>query len=232
MPDIIGIAPSNLLLDEINPRLVDPNEGQREAMRKLAKSMPSKILALASDIVTWGTNPGDLPYVISSADKKNENRYIVLEGNRRVVALKALENPDSFVGAIDPGTLKRLKPLSHQYQKSPIDNLPCVLFKNRKEAEHWIDLRHTGRHSGAGLEPWTADESNRFRARSGLKVDVSTQALDFLQSRGALTSEERERVPASNMKRVLGDPVVREPLGLGFKNGEVVGYQCGVERDA
>ena len=99
MADVGSIPPSNLLVDAANPRLSQPNEGQREAMRALAKLMPRKIVALARDIVENGLNPADLPIVMAAND--SEKRYVVLEGNRRLVALKALENPDSFVGALD-----------------------------------------------------------------------------------------------------------------------------------
>ena len=94
MADIRSIAPSNLLVDAANPRLSQPNEGQREAMRALAKLMSRKTLTLAKDIVENGLNPADLSIVMPAHD--SENRYVVLEGNRRLVTLKALENPDSF----------------------------------------------------------------------------------------------------------------------------------------
>lgn len=216
MSDVSSIPPSNLLVDETNPRLLQPNEGQREAMRALAKSMPGKIFKLAKDIVENGLNPADLPIVIPGED----NRYVVLEGNRRLVALKALENPDSFVGALDAGTLTKMRALARSYQDSPIDLVQCLVVKNRDEAEHWIRLRHTGENEGAGIVGWGGGEASRFRARSGSK-DLSTQAMDFLERQGELTTAERSDVPATNLHRLLGTPEVRAKLGLGLKDGEL-----------
>ena len=218
MSDIRAIAPSNLLVDAENPRLPQPNEGQREAMRSLAKLMPRKILALAKDIVKNGLNPADLPIVMSIQD--SGNRYVVLEGNRRLVALKALENPDSFVGALDGGALSAIRKLARRYQESPIDEIQCLVVKDRQNAEHWIKLRHTGENEGAGIVPWGGDETSRFRARAGSK-ELSAQALEYLEQHNALTPEERRKVPVTSLKRLLATPEVRAKLGLDLHGGQL-----------
>ena len=218
MADVRSIPPSSLLVDAENPRLPKPNEGQREAMRAIANLLPRKILVLAKDIVENGLNPADLPIVTPAND--SENRYVVLEGNRRLVALKALENPDSFVGALDGGAIAAMRSLARKYQESPIDLIQCLVVKERPDAEHWIMLRHTGENEGAGIVGWGSDEASRFRARGGSK-NLSTQALDFLVQQKALTLDERSKVPASSLKRLLGTPEVREKLGLGLQDGEL-----------
>lgn len=218
MADIRSIAPSNLLVDAENPRLSQPNEGQREAMRALAELMPRKVLALAKDIVENGLNPADLSIVMAAHD--SENRYVVLEGNRRLVALKSLENPDSFVGALDGGTLSTMRKLARKYQESPIDLVQCLVMKDRHDAEHWITLRHTGENEGAGIVGWGSDEASRFRARGGSK-DLSTQALDYLERHNALAAEDRSKVPATSLTRLLATPEVRNKLGLDLQDGKL-----------
>ncbi len=219
MSEVLSIAPSNLLVDAENPRLSQPNEGQREAMRAVAKLMPRKILTLAKDIVERGLNPADLPIVMPAND--SENRYVVLEGNRRLVALKALENPDSFVGSLDSGSLASMRGLAHKYQNSPIDLIQCLAVKDRQDAEHWIKLRHTGENEGAGIVPWGGDEASRFRARGGSK-DLSTQALDYLERQNVLTPGERAKVPSTSLKRLLGTPEVRDKLGIDLQEGKLM----------
>jgi len=51
-----------------------------------------KLSKLADDITNEGLNPGD-PIFITKHEKQTK-QYNVLEGNRRVTALKLLENPD------------------------------------------------------------------------------------------------------------------------------------------
>ncbi len=187
-------------------------------MRALVRLKPRKTLMLAKDIVENGLNPADLPIVMPAKD--SENRYVVLEGNRRLVALKALENPDTFVGALDGGTLSAMRSLARKYQESPIDLIQCLVVKDRPDADHWIMLRHTGENEGAGLVGWGGDEASRFRARKG-SIDLSTQALDYLERQNALTPEERRKIPATSLKRLLATPAVREKIGLDLHDGEL-----------
>lgn len=215
MADIIAVAPANLLIDANNPRLPQPNAGQRDAQRALAQDQQKKILALARDIVANGLNPAELSIIIEAS----AGRYFVLEGNRRLVAIRALENPDMFDGALDAGVLGEIRKLAKQYAAAPIESVPCVLMKDRAAARHWIRLRHTGQNEGAGIVPWGSVEADRFRSRSG-EIGIHTQALEFLQKQGQLKDLSR-KVPASSFKRLLGTPEVRAKLGLGFENGQL-----------
>jgi hypothetical protein len=54
MAETLQIQPSNLLIDAENPRLPQPNEGQRDAQRALAQHQQKKLIALAGDIVQNG----------------------------------------------------------------------------------------------------------------------------------------------------------------------------------
>jgi hypothetical protein len=129
MSENIAIPPSNLLVDISNPRIALPNSGQHEAQRMLAENQKGKLLVLAKDIVDWGLNPGDPPYVAPL--KGDKSRWVVVEGNRRLVAIRALENPDSFRGALDDKILRALRDLSNKYLEDPIDIVHCVAFKDR-----------------------------------------------------------------------------------------------------
>lgn len=216
MADTQGIAPADLLIDEENPRISEPNAGQNRALKSLAEHLGPKLVALAADIVVHGTDPGDLPIVMPLA--ASDRRFLVLEGNRRLAALRVLENPDSVSDAVSPAALKQLRKLSKDYQNNPIDQLTCVVVKDREAAKHWIELRHTGENSGAGRVPWGSDEAARFRSRA---KEIHSQALDFLQRRGDLTPEARRKVPASSLKRLLETPEVRTKVGIEAQKGEL-----------
>lgn len=218
MPDAIPLRPADLLIDEQNPRIFQPNVGQHKAQQAVAQNQQRKLLMLAKDILRHGLNPSDLPIVVPFED--DLNRYVVLEGNRRLVALKALENPEGLAGSISDGILKEIRRLSRQYQENPIEQVVCCVVKDRDEALHWIQLRHTGENEGAGIVPWGSHESARFRARTGA-LELHSQVLNFLEERGDITPEERKRVPATSLKRLVETPAVRGKLGIEVQEGKL-----------
>jgi len=154
--------------------------------------------------------------------KRDPNRFIVLEGNRRLVALRALENPEAFKDAVDPGVLKELRKLSKEYQQNPVEKLLCVVVKERKDAHHWIRLRHTGENEGAGIVTWGSDESNTFNVRvGGVRTPFHMQILSFLETEGALPPETRKALPTTSFKRLVETPLVREKLGVELTDGNL-----------
>lgn len=216
MPE--NISPADLLIDEENPRILQPNVGQNKVIQALARLQGRKLLTLASDIVSYGLNPSELPIVIPH--EGDPKRYVVLEGNRRLAALRALENPELVVDAVEAKVLKEIRKLSHAYQDNPVESVECLVVGNRAEAGHWIELRHTGERGGAGIVPWGSDESARFRARSG-RVEIHQQALDFLERRGDLSPEARQAVPSTSFKRLMETPEVRSKLGVEVQDGRL-----------
>src|SRR5258708_37220532 len=164
MAQQVELPVASLLIDEENPRLSNPNAGQREALRSLASYQGRKLQMLAADILVHGLNPSDLTIVMPF--DTDENRYIVLDGNRRLAALRALENPDSLVDTVGKGVLTEIRKLSKKYQEAPQETIPCLVVRERDEARHWIELRHSGELEGAGSVAWGSDEKARFRART------------------------------------------------------------------
>jgi hypothetical protein len=142
----------------------------------------------------------------------------------RLTVLRALENPDSLVGAVDAAVLNEMRELSRAYQAAPIELVQCLAVKSREEANYWIELRHTGENQGAGIVDWGADETARFRARSG-QLEIHSQALNFLELHGHLTPAKRAQVPVSSFKRLLGTPEVRAKVGIDLQNGKFFIWQ-------
>jgi hypothetical protein len=218
MAETLSLAPADLLIDEENPRISQPNAGQHRALEALAEHLGAKLVTLAADIVANGLDPSNMPIVMPVAG--TPVRHVVLEGNRRLAALRALENPDSVSDAITGHPLKKLRKLGRQYQQNAVETIDCVVVNTRDEARHWIELRHTGQNAGAGIVPWGSDEAARFAARTGAP-EIHSQALDFLQRRGDLTPELRRKVPATSFKRLMGTPEVRGKLGVELQNGKL-----------
>lgn len=218
MPINQAIALSDLLIDVENPRIETSLENQREAIRAVAIQQGGKLAALAKDILEYGLNPSEIPIVMPYAG--NDGRYVVLEGNRRITALKVLENPELIDGEVGDTTFKRIRTLSNTYHGNPIDTLNCIVVADRPEANHWIELRHTGENEGAGLVRWGGAETARFRRRSGQK-SPALQVLDYLEQRGDIDTETRQRVPVTSLGRVLSTPHVRTKLGIDLRSGTI-----------
>jgi len=156
-----SVAPSDLLIDEQNPRISQPHAGQGQALTTLAQRLEQTLLALARDIVEHGLDPSNLMIVMPVPDSPTQ--YVVLEGNRRLAALRALENPESITAGVSVSTINALRRLSRQYRVEPIAAVNCVIVSDRAAARHWIDLRHTGPNQGVGVMYWKSDEADVFR---------------------------------------------------------------------
>ena len=103
MPDPMPIPVVDLYLDEENPRLATPNQGQRETIRAMAAFQGNRLQALAADIVEFGVDPSEL-FIVMELENK---RFVVLDGNRRATALKTLTTPEIVGRWSSPG--KRVK---------------------------------------------------------------------------------------------------------------------------
>ncbi|GAG54655.1 unnamed protein product [marine sediment metagenome] len=135
------IEVDKLLLDVRNPRH-DILEKQNETLAEIMLNQRGKLLKLARDIVDFGINPSDLTIVIPIKD--DSGKFIVLEGNRRLAAIQLLCDPTLAALGYDTKNTNAFKLHSERYKKSPIDKLRCVVFSQRDDANHWIELRHTG----------------------------------------------------------------------------------------
>jgi len=213
----VQIALTNLLIDANNPRFENSPDDQRDAICAVARNQGTKLLKLADDIAKHGLNPADSVIVMKHDD--HSSQYVVLEGNRRVAAMKLLSEPDLLAGSAAEGLLSRFKGLREAFR----DNLgapQCVVFDSREEAAHWIELRHTGENGGAGIVRWGGKETARFRQRGGHR-EPYLQLLDLLRERGFVSSEKLEDVPVTSLKRLLSTPYVRTRLGVEILQGRV-----------
>lgn len=218
------ISISQLLLDTQNPRLADTQSSQRDAIRAMTFAQAEKIMSLAQHIVENGTNPANLPIVMPSG---NEGMFFVLDGNRRVTALKLLESPLMAEGILNPSSLEKLKALSAKFAKNPITELNCIVVPDREAADVWIQLIHRGQNDGAGLVPWDGQVSARYDARKTGSKSIALQVLDFVKENAPLNQDTQKQIdngkfPITNLERLLGTPYVRKKLGIETQNGSAV----------
>lgn len=215
------ISLTNLLLNIENPRF-DLVGNQREALDAMINDQPDKIYNLSKDIVSNGMlNPSEL--VIVTPSESDKKLYVVLEGNRRITALKILSNP-SLIATSHASYYKRIKPLADKFKASPITEVLCSVFTDAEEANKWIKLKHTGENDGIGVVRWDAQQVARFEERIDGTSPIALQAIDFLRKEGSVSDKLKNRlkdVPSTNLDRLLKDKSVQSVIGLSIKDNRL-----------
>ncbi len=221
MAEVVEVPVVDLQLDPSNARLGQTQPSQQAIYLALAEQQSRRIIKLAEDIVENGLDPITLPAVVPTEGRRKW--YRVIEGNRRILALKALDTPSIILPSLAPSDQKRLTELSQRYVENPIGTVRCVLFESEEEAFHWIQLRHTGANDGIGLVEWDSNEQDRYKARHGGQPvrTPAGQILDFV-ARVEGSDGSLNRGILTNVKRLISTRGVREALGIEIDQGQVV----------
>lgn len=195
---------SKVFLDQNNPRH-EPFDDQDEAIQYLCKE--EQVLAMAKDIAKNGLNPLELCAIIKEGDRT----FYCAEGNRRLCAVKLLNDPD-----LAPSNLR------NEFIKAsdiwtPIKKLAAVEFDSRDEVRLWLDRVHAGFNNGRGRRQWNAEQKAR---NSGYdKNNLALAVLDYGQNSGFISQDDRKgRI--STVQRYLGNPLMRDALGLTASDGD------------
>lgn len=205
----------NLLIDLQNPRY-DPRSSQRDALTKIARDQGEKLLNLAEDILDKGLNYSDIPIVTPEKD----DTFTVLEGNRRVVALKLMSSPTLVESlGLSQTFSRKFKELCENAKGQLPTIIGCVVM-TREDANYWIQLKHTGENKGIGVVSWDGAATQRFRGNS-----PALQAIDLIRESNYIDQETRqklEKIPITNIERILGTPDARDLLGVQVTNQQLV----------
>lgn len=201
----------DLLVNLENPRY-PPRASQRDAIAKMVEHQGMKLVKLAEDIVDNGLNPTRRFLVTPNAD----GGYTVLEGNRRIVALKLLTQPELRTSLnLSPKIEKRLQALADSAGPLPM-SVECAV-RLPEDAKHWIRLEHTGENEGVGVVHWDGPARHRFRTGSPAlqAVDIVAPYLD--NKTQALLPE----ISITNIERLLNTLEARQEIGVEVSNGKL-----------
>ena len=209
-----------LLFDLNNPRF-DGLASQREALEKIVLSQGSKLVNLAEDIVTEGMSPAHRMLVLK-APGRGKPSHIVMDGNRRLAALRVLANPAVLDGmaAIGDLTAQKLRNLAADFEISKVEPVDVFVCRDAQQARHWIEAIHTGENDGRGVVGWDGIATARYRGKN-----TSLKVLEFVKAAGKLTAAELaslERFPITNLDRLLATPSCRQMLGVTLEDGDLL----------
>ncbi|MBK7141079.1 MAG: hypothetical protein IPH75_03230 [bacterium] len=211
------IAVVDLLVDAQNPRFEKQNS-QREAITKIVTEQGNKIVSLATHIAKNGLNQSELPIVTKEPGK---DKYVVLEGNRRIAAIKLLSEPQLVNSLTIPESIARkLKELHTKHHKNLPLSIRCVVAASREEAGPWIEIRHLGENGGVGIIRWDGVAAGRFRGESPewLLLQMVSES-EFLDQD---TRDKLYKLSITNIKRILDTPEARRLIGVDVKDGDLV----------
>lgn len=145
----------DLVLDTENPRfassmLVKGNKNQ------ITQELVIKHLLKYADIVKLANRINDVGELhgaeLITCYKTSQDKYIVLEGNRRTCACKLLLNR-----ALIPEEYKNKFPFLKKETKKNIEEITVVIYNNRKEVQPFLSDRHI-----TGVKRWSALEKNNY----------------------------------------------------------------------
>jgi hypothetical protein len=183
----IPLKIEQLVLDSDNPRITHA-AGQQEALQKVVKDQGGKLVRLAESIVEHGLSPIERLMVLEVSAKPR--RFIALEGNRRVTALRLLVNPAAMTGLDMPDTTRNaIERLAAVFDKSKVEPIDAYETESREAGRYWIGLRHNGEDEGRGVVGWKPIVAARFRKR-----EPAIQALDLVLEHGGFAEDETETI--------------------------------------
>ena len=213
MIEHIELSIDQLILDLDNPR-TGSTSSQSEALANIVRLNGDHFQNLMGSIRDDGLDPGDSLYVVRSDDGRD---FVVLEGNRRLSALRVLSNPDILAGTDLPeSTKKALAREATGFERSEVEPIRCVHFDDREEANDWIRRRHTGVAGGEGRINWKPLEIQRFSG-DYTTIDI----IDFVGRNAGYSKQKWEQVQSSlasgkstNLTRLLESAVGQSHLGV------------------
>lgn len=219
-----NIAVADLDLDIRNPRH-GPLTSQEAAIKALvdeqARKQDNLLTNLALDIHERGLSP-TLRFTVL---KEPAGRFTVLDGNRRLAALRLLEHPDLLPPEAEPPDFAERVAQAGQRPHS----VDCYVVQRREEADVWLERTHQGQLDGIGTLAWTPAAQHRWRplgrpTQTSRAIDI----LDWLRPRvaGADAVERHigyvERNATTNLGRLAQTKAVQRLVGFHFDGHEVV----------
>ena len=168
------IAVERIFLDLSNPRH-EPYKTEAEVIEFLCRE--EQVYSLARDIAKIGINPLEI-FAVIPANKKGTRAqsFVVAEGNRRMCALKLLDDPD-----LAPAKYRKdFTKLSEESVNIP--EVPVIVFEDEAELNLWLERIHGGVQGGVGWKPWNPEQKTRH---IGDRKNVLAQSvLDYAEKKG------------------------------------------------
>lgn len=207
---------NSLVVNPENYRF-DPVETQSQAIDLMLEEKGNEIFNMAKHIVENGLDEAKNLRVTEI----KKDLYKVLEGNRRITAIKCLSDPSLIKSdSLKNKFTKFIEETKKEGKSIPI-RVNCFVYKTEEEASIWIKLDHTGKNEGIGLDVWGVKEKNRFDYKFGGKLSPAMQAVKLYEEITKSTIDNPNKLKLSTINRILYNTEARSYMGLGMANEEI-----------
>jgi len=206
--DIQKIKLDNLLLDSQNPRLPEFLPRDPETMIDYIAETTS-IEELMEVIAQNGYFPGEPLVAVpeKNALGKMTGNYIVVEGNRRLTALKLIQNPKIAKTA---GT--KIYQIAENAQEKP-DLIPVVVRETREEVLPYLGFRHI-----TGIKQWEPLAKARYIAQifftTNDKLSLQERYSEVARIIGSRSNYIKRSLESLEIYKVIRDKGFFEIEGL------------------
>jgi len=190
----------------LNPRY-EPQESEIEEMNLIIKN--GKLLELMTDIASYGLDPSE--NLIVSYNKEQDS-YVCEEGNRRITAIKILNNPEITPEFVDNRDtfINKVKELKSKYNFNYIDKVNCVDISNKEIMKHFIELKHTGENDGAGRMSWDTESQYRYNSDPFKSYLIQYLKNMFPDNKGSFNLSTIDQ-------RIISDPDMRQSMEMSIE---------------
>jgi len=138
---VTSIPVSKLHFDPNNPRLPSSVDGKDENNVLEWMLKEATLIELMGSIGETGYSMGEPLLVVPKQD--DNTHYYVVEGNRRLAAVKLLSNPETA-----PIRKVQVKEAAESTKHKPLE-LPAIVYPQRADITYYLGYRHI-----TGVKPW------------------------------------------------------------------------------
>ena len=209
--------PLNKLKPDLENMRFEPVASKGDAVSVMINHEREEIGNLADDIVDLGLSRASLPIVYPSG---GDGTYIVADGNRRLISIIALLDPEVVPDSM-PTLRKKLSKLKHGVSLK--ERVLCAVYPDRKSAMTWVKKQHLGPDDGRGTRGWDAVIKERSEAREKGYSSRALAAWEFLKKgadKDLLDTMENPK-NFTGFARVIDDRHARRSMGLIIEKGVV-----------
>lgn len=135
--NITYLKPEYLLFDTENPRMAqyEKTADENKILNDLWDNMAVNEIVMS--ILANGFFQNEPMYAIASP--KQEGKYIIIEGNRRLAAVRAILKPELIKSK---GMQRYVNQITEQIKNEINEGLPVVVLKSREESWRLIGFKH------------------------------------------------------------------------------------------